>query len=376
MKTYSIVCLSHLIWERNLFQRPQQLMTQFDALDHRIQYLSLMGFKRWFSSQPDEQQIRFGKAGRADNLPYVPLQKYMPFLAYLNDFRFRKIVGKLHHSTPGSTRVLWIQHPGYRRMIPKIPHDLLVYDCMDPFRAFRFSSQEILDDEDEVLLKADVVFTGGRSLHSLIEGKNPNMHCLPSGIDFPHFAQAAEPGPIPEDLAALKKPVLGYFGAVDERIDWQLIRTLCQAHREWSIVFLGPLIKMTRCPIEEPNFHYLGGKKYDLLPHYLRGFDVALIPWLVNDLTRYMSPTKTPEYLAGGRPVVSVPIPDVVADYASDVLIADSAEEYVRCCEEALKRGVGPAVKPPQSRTWREIAETMVEQINSVETTKGKLKGK
>ena len=341
-------------------------MTQFDALGHRVRYISLLGFKRWFASQPDERSLRFGQGSQADNIPFLPLSNRLPILEKFNDFRIRKLAGLHQHQTPNHTRVLWLQCPGYHPFLDQIPYDVLVYDCMDPFRAFRYAESKVVAQENDVLKRADVVFTGGRSLHALIEGISPNMYCLPSGIDYPHFAQAAEPGTIPEDLAALKKPALGYFGAVDERIDWQLIRTLCQAHREWSIVFLGPLIKMTRCPIEEPNFHYLGGKKYDLLPSYLRGFNVALIPWLVNDLTRYMSPTKTPEYLAGGRPVVSVPIPDVMADYANDVLIAKTPEEFVECCEEALKRGVGPAVKPPQSRTWREIAETMVAQIDAV----------
>lgn len=365
MQKTSICCLSHLLWERKLFQRPQQLMTQFESLGQRVQYSSLIGFKRWIKSTSEECRVQIGKHGKAENIPFIPLQKHFPFLCRINDYKIARNSKAFFNGT-NAKRVLWMQHPAFVGAADRIEHDVLVYDCMDPFRAFNTFQEKLLESEAELLSRAHLVFTGGKSLHSLIEGQNPNMHCFPSGIDFPHFAKGAEPGSIPADLEAIKQPVLGYFGAVDERIDWSLMSKLCQAHPEWSIVFLGPLIKMSACPIQEPNFHYLGAKPYDVLPDYLRGFKVALIPWLVNHLTRYMSPTKTPEYLAAGRPVVSVAIPDVVADYHEDVFIANSAEEFILHCEKALEQGVGPAQKPLQSRTWTEIAQEMLNLIDKV----------
>lgn len=348
-------------------------MTQFDAQGQRVRYTSIMGFKRWFKAQPGERKLGFGNNGLAENIPFIPLQKHFPFLNAVNDSKIRRSSEFFFRSSKAK-RVLWLQHPAYMTLAKQIDHDVLVYDCMDPFRAFNTEQPKLVEHETELLNKANVVFTGGRSLHALIEGKNPNMHCFPSGIDFPHFAKGAEPGALPEDLANIPGPILGYFGAVDERIDWELVRSLCTTHRDWSVVFLGPLIKMNACPIDEPNFHYLGPKKYDLLPDYLRGFNVALIPWLVNELTSYMSPTKTPEYLAAGRPVVSVAIPDVVADYEKEAFVAYSTEEFIRhCekaleqgCEKALEQGVGSAEKPVQSRTWQEIAEQMMQQIQRV----------
>jgi UDP-galactopyranose mutase len=356
----TIVNLSHLAWERKLFQRPQQLATRFAERGHEVSYFSLISFKRYMTSKMEDRIIQPRENLLAQHLPFIPLSRYFKPLGEATlQLLYAKARAPLSKAAPG-TRVLWLQNPSYIKAIDRVPHDVLVYDAMDPFRAFAKSGEHTGDVEDRVLRRANVVFTGGRSLHSLIEGTAPGAHCFPSGIDFPHFAKGAAPGPIPADLAKLPKPVLGYFGAVDERIDWKLISVLCQARRHWSIVFLGPLVLMDKIPIDEPNFHWLGPKPYDRLPDYLRGFDVCLIPWLVNDLTRYMSPTKTPEYLAAGRPVVSTPIPDVERDYAVEALIARTPEEYISACTTALMRGVGPAVKPPQSRTWDEIADEML----------------
>jgi len=362
-QTFRILCLSHLVWERQLFQRPQQLMTQFESLGHEFKYISLMSSKRWLRSNAEEKQIQIGSKGNAINIPHIPFQKRMAILTELNQYQVRRECIKYFKHLDETIKILWIQHPEFYRYAKDLSYDLLVYDCMDPFAKFKADQPNIVKYEEELLQQADVVFSGGRSLHSLVENRNQNAHCYPSGIDFDHFAKAAEPGKLPEDIKGLKKPVLGYFGAIDERIDWELTEKLCQAKPDWSIVYIGPLILMDECPIKEPNFHHLGAKKYEILPEYLRTFDVSLIPWLVNDLTSFMSPTKTPEYLASGSPVVSVPIPDVVADYQEEALIAQTADEFIAACEKAVETGKGEASKPPQSRTWREIAEQMETHI-------------
>jgi UDP-galactopyranose mutase len=295
----------------------------------------------------------------AQNLPFMPASKrFAPSRALTMQLLKLKASAPLRKA-PAGRRILWLQNPAYIRLVDKLPHDLLVYDVMDPFASFRTSEPAVRAREEAVLQKADIVFTGGRSLHTQIESRHHNAHCFPSGIDFDHFARGAVDGPIPTDLEKISGPRLGYFGAVDERIDWDLIAEVCRRRRSWSIVFLGPMVLIDKIPIDEPNFHWLGPKKYDSLPAYLRGFDVCLIPWLVNDLTRFMSPTKTPEYLAAGRPVVSTPIPDVERDYADEALIAANAVDFIDRCTEALVHGTGPARKPPQSRTWIETAAAM-----------------
>ncbi|MCC5875711.1 MAG: glycosyltransferase, partial [Candidatus Sumerlaeia bacterium] len=362
----TIVHLSHLAWERRLFQRPQQLATRFATSGNQVAYFCITGMRRYMDMKLTERTIE-GVDGRlhAQNLPWFPFSQYSALsrrasLALLES----KAKAWLRKSREG-TRVLWLQHPASLDSAGRLPHDLLVYDAMDPFGAFKGSDGDVLETEDRLLEKADLVFTGGRSLHAAIETRRSDAHCFPSGIDFDHFSRGADAGEIPADLKRLDKPVLGYFGAVDERIDWKLIEHICRERRHWSIVFLGPLIMMDRVPIDEPNFHWLGPKPYDRLPDYLRGFDVCLIPWLVNDLTKFMSPTKTPEYLAAGRPVVSTSIPDVVADYREEVHVADDAASFIEKCTAALREGVTAARKPPQSRTWQETADQMLALIHA-----------
>lgn len=357
-----IVQLSHLVWEKKLFQRPQQLGTWFARLGNEVHYYALCGLRRYLDMDLTERTIA-GEGGRleAQNLPFFPFaSRLRPSRAVTMALLRAKARAPLRNA-PRGRRVLWVQNPAYVAEVDRLPHDLLVYDVMDPFAAFRKSDPDVAAKEDRLLEMADLIFTGGRSLHRQVAGRcRVEPRCFPSGIDFPHFARAAGEGPIPEAVAKLPKPVLGYFGAVDERIDWELITHLCRERRHWSIVFLGPLVLMERIPIDEPNFHWLGPKPYSALPEYLRGFDVCLIPWVVNELTKYMSPTKTPEYLAAGRPVVSTPIPDVEADYPEEVRIAAEPEEFVKACTSALLEGTGAPRKPPQSRTWEEIAAEML----------------
>jgi UDP-galactopyranose mutase len=367
----TIVNLCHLAWERKLFQRPQQLATRFAEQGVLFSYFALIGFRRYMDMKLQERVLEPREGLLAQNLPFMPLTKYFGFMESLTLALFHAKAAAPLRRAPKGRRVLWIQNPAYHRAIDRIPHDLLVYDVMDPYKEFSAAGGLSEEHENRVLSKADLVFTGGRSLHTLVADRHSDVHCFPSGIDFEHFAKGAQDGPVAKDVAGLSKPVLGYFGAVDERIDWPLIQHLCRERRHWSVVFLGPLVLMDKVPISEPNFHYLGPKPYERLPEYLRAFDVCLIPWLVNNLTKYMSPTKTPEYLAAGRPVVSTPIPDVMADYSQEALVASTPQEFVAACTTALMRGTGPAAKPPQSRTWDETAARMLELIEDRLARKG-----
>ena len=365
-----IVNLSHLAWERKLFQRPQQLAQQFARQGHHVSYFSLVGMKRYLLMTMAER-IYEKDTLFTQNLPFMPLTKQLPPMRALTMAFLRSKAQAPLLKAPKGQRILWLQNPAYVDEIDKLPHDLLVYDVMDPFKSFRTSDSKVEDREQRVLDKADVVFTGGRSLHTMVEGRHPNVHCFPSGIDFRHFARGAEEGKVAPELDGIPGPIFGYFGAVDERIDWKLIETLCKERAHWHIVFLGPKVLIDEIPVKAKNFHWLGPQPYDRLPEFLRGFDVCLIPWLVNDLTKYMSPTKTPEYLAAGRPVVSTPIPDVEQDYREEAFIAATPEEYISQCTAALTQGKGPAHKPTQSLTWKEIADGMVKEIYEALEEKG-----
>ncbi len=193
--------------------------------------------------------------------------------------------------------------------------------------------------ERALLKRADVVFTGGYSIWEAKRHLHDNAHPMPSSVDIAHFAAARTPLAEPADQAQLPSPRLGFFGVIDERFDIELIDQVAVMRPQWQIVLIGPVVKIDPASLpRRDNLHYLGGKRYDELPAYLAGWDVALMPFALNEATRFISPTKTPEYLAGGCPVVSTSITDVVRHYGNSelVLIADGAAAFVEAIEQAL----------------------------------------
>jgi UDP-galactopyranose mutase len=215
-----------------------------------------------------------------------------------------------------------------------------VYDCMDELSAFRFAPQELLNLETELLEAADVVFTGGYSLYEAKKKRHGNVHPFPSSVDRKHFGRARAGIADPADQAGIGRPRLGFYGVIDERIDLGLIEAVADARPEWQLIMVGPVVKIAEDELpRRDNIHYLGGKNYDELPSYLSGWDVALMPFAINEATRFISPTKTPEYLAAGKPVVSTPIKDVKRHYEkiAGVRIAGTAQQFVEACDRALE---------------------------------------
>jgi glycosyltransferase involved in cell wall biosynthesis len=191
---------------------------------------------------------------------------------------------------------------------------------------------------EAALPHVDLVFTGGRALYEARKDRHPRVHCFPSGVDLAHYQRVCDPVTlVPADMDGIPRPRLGYFGVLDERIDWTLISEIAHQRREWQWVFVGPTVKVR--PAELPtgtNIHYLGQRSYGELPAYLKGFDIATMPFALNEATRYISPTKTPEYLAGGKPVISTSVPDVVTAYKNIICIADGVDGWIDALEELL----------------------------------------
>lgn len=249
-------------------------------------------------------------------------------------------LSKLLASYAGEGRrwIRWYYTPMMLPFSRALPAACTVYDCMDELANFRFAPPELTTLESELFEIADIVFTGGYSLYEAKRHRHPNIHPFPSSIDRAHFAAAANASD-PVDQAELPRPRLGFYGVIDERMDVALLRRVAAARPDWSFVMVGPVVKISPDDLPQlPNIHYLGHKTYDELPAYLSGWDVALMPFAINESTRFISPTKTPEYLAGGRPVVSTPIKDVIRHYGEleAVKIATTAEAFVTACEEAL----------------------------------------
>jgi UDP-galactopyranose mutase len=257
-----------------------------------------------------------------------------------------------------------------------------VYDCMDELANFKFAPPELTLLERELMGLAEVVFTGGYSLWEAKRDRHPNIHPFPSSVDRAHFARARRAMPEPADQAAIPTPRLGFYGVVDERMDLALLEQLADARPDWSVVIVGPIVKIDPAALpRRPNLHYLGGKSYDELPVYLSGWNVALMPFAINEATRFISPTKTPEYLAGGRPVVSTPIVDVVRHYGEleAVKVAATPAEFIAACDAALalSRTKGgdwlSAVDVALSAlSWDETFDRMNQEIAAVIQARGR----
>lgn len=216
----------------------------------------------------------------------------------------------------------------------------IIYDCMDELSAFKGASPLLKERETELLRRADLVFTGGQSLYEAKRHQHPNIYPFPSSVDVPHFAQARQIAEDPADQANIPHPRLGFFGVIDERMDLELLGGIAEARPDWHLVIIGPVVKIDPAILpRHDNIHYLGGKDYKELPGYLAFWDLAMLPFARNDSTRFISPTKTPEYLAAGKPVVSTSIRDVVRPYGQDglVRIADTVAEFVEAATFAMQ---------------------------------------
>lgn len=329
---FMLICFSHLRWDF-VFQRPQHLMTRLSS-NHRVLFweepefhIDLGAARLHRQDSPDSGVVvltpQLDEADRGDS---------EAILARLLDEEVAGSQGSL---------VLWYYTP---MMLPFSEHlaaDCMVYDCMDELSAFRGAPPELLAREQALIERADIVFTGGSSLYAAKRGRHSNVHLFPSSIDAAHFARARGEIVAPADQATIATPRLGFAGVVDERMDLDLLVGIADARPDWSLVVVGPVVKIDWSDLpQRRNIHYLGSKPYTALPGYMAGWDVALMPFALNESTRFISPTKTPEYLAAGCPVVSTPIVDVVRDYGDleAVEIADTAEAFVAACERSMER--------------------------------------
>ena len=234
----------------------------------------------------------------------------------------------------------WVYTPLATPLLDAVEPRAVVYDCMDELSAFDHAPAGLLAREQELLDRADLVFTGGPSLYRAKKDRHDSVHCFPSSVDAAHFGQARPDAPAlaePADQREIGHSRLGFFGVIDERLDVAVVAALAEAHPEWHVVMVGPVVKIEHATLPQaPNLHWLGGKTYDELPAYLAGWDVCLLPFARNRSTEFISPTKTLEYFAAERPVVSTPITDVAEPYGHVVRLADSPAAFVGACESAL----------------------------------------
>jgi UDP-galactopyranose mutase len=360
----TLLCFSHLRWDF-VFQRPQHLMVRF------ARTMDVLFWEEPLDSDDDTPRVdlREGAPGVTVAIPRLP--RHLAGDARTQALR-TLLDGVLAEAQAPLFR--WYYTP---MMLPFSAHlaaACTVYDCMDELANFRFAPPELIPLERELMAAADLVFTGGYSLYEAKREQHPSVHPFPSSVDVAHFATARTDAAA-ADTAGLPRPCLGFYGVIDERMDLPLIAAIADARPDWSLAMVGPVVKIDPADLpQRPNIHYLGPRTYAELPASAAGWDVALMPFAINEATRFISPTKTPEYLAAGLPVVSTPITDVIRHYGTvaGVLIADGAEAFVGACEQALQlRGEGDAWRAEadallSAQSWDQVAARMLAHIRQV----------
>ncbi|MBD0333137.1 MAG: glycosyltransferase family 1 protein, partial [Chitinophagaceae bacterium] len=331
LNDFDLICFSHLRWNF-VYQRPQHLLGRF-AQHTRVFFVE----EPVFHDAPDKLHIE----GSEKNVWIV-----VPHLQ--NDLSQKQVVTRQKKMLTSLISVMkinkfisWYYTPMALLFSNHLTPHVTVYDCMDELSAFKFAPAELKLLEKELLQKADLVFTGGYSIYEVKKNTHKHIYPFPSSIDKDHFAQARTIKDDPADQEDIPHPRFGFYGVIDERLDIELIGEVAAARPEWQFIIIGPVVKIEPDTLPHfSNIHYLGGKNYKELPHYLAGWDVAMIPFAMNESTKYISPTKTPEYLAAGKPVISTPIRDVVRPYGDNKLvhIAATAEEFIEFAEKELKK--------------------------------------
>ncbi len=325
-----LVCFSHLRWDF-VYQRPQHLLSRA-ALDRRVYFIE----EPIFVNGSVRHEIHERDNGVRLVVPFLPegLRSEVAIAAMMKEMTLR-----VFQQEGIADYVFWYYTPMALMFTDHLKPRASVYDCMDELSAFKGAPTRLQDYERQLFEMVDLVFTGGQSLYEAKRQQHPAVHAFPSSIDVNHFRQGRSTQADRLDQKDIPFPRLGFFGVIDERFDIALLDEAASLRPDWHFVMIGPVIKVDpgMLPLR-PNIHYLGQKKYDELPHYLAGWDVALLLFARNEATRFISPTKTPEYLAAGKPVISTSIRDVVRPYGDMglVRIADTAAELVAAAEELM----------------------------------------
>lgn len=326
-----LICFSHIPWNF-VYQRPQHLLSRF-AVYNRVFVVEepvKKGDKDFYEIEKDpDHNLWIVRLYISEDITQSKMMSTLR--ALLDSILFTKEI---------KNYMLWYYTPMALEYSDHLKPSLIIYDCMDELSAFKFAPAGLKKLEAYLFKKADLVFTGGYSLYRAKKDLHYNIHPFPSSIDKVHFMSARLNSKDPSDQMEIPHPRFGFYGVIDERFHISLINEVSSLRPDWHFIFIGPVIKVD--PLMLPkgeNIHYLGSKSYKELPTYLSGWDVAILPFELNESTRYISPTKTPEYLAGGKPVISTSITDVVSPYfdLGLVHIADTAEEFIMEAEGILQ---------------------------------------
>jgi len=322
-----VIVFSNMRWN-SLLQRPHHIMSRLAA---RRDVLFI------------EEPLRHHGTTQLEVLPVSPrlsvVRPRLPLDGGIGSWPLGELepaLVRLLEARGWSTFTAWLDTPMAVRLARALGARTIVYDCVSELSALRFAPAELRERERELFQCADVVFTAGPSLHRVKRDAHQAVHCFPSSVDMSHFAGAIG---LPEarEQEEIPRPRLGYFGAIDGRLDFEILRRLAEARPEWQIILVGPVMRIDEALLPRAaNLHFMGPRSYEDLPAFLAGWDVCLLPFSINATTRFLSPAQTLEYMAADRPIVSTPVTDVVEPYGDIVYLGKGPSGFLEACDRAL----------------------------------------
>ena len=332
----ALIVFSHLRWGF-VFQRPQHLLTRL-AKDFQVFFVEEpvhdASSTAWLGSVQHDSGVEV-------LTPHTPVDH--PGFHDDQLAAIRPLIAEFAANRELEDPFVWLYTPMALPLLSALSPRAVIYDCMDDLASFKFAPPELVKREASLMKSADLVLTGGPSLYERRKDLHANIHCLPSAVDEQHFAPAnllsfSRDAANAEALhAGLSRPRLGFFGVIDERLNLELVAGIADARPDWQLVMVGPVVKIDPATLpRRDNIRWLGMQSYEMLPYLQAQWDICILPFALNEATRFISPTKTLEYLAGEKPVISTPILDVVTLYGEVVTIADDAAGFVAAAEQML----------------------------------------
>lgn len=338
---YDMVVFCHLRWDF-VYQRPQHLLSRL-AEQYRI--LVVEEPVPYHGQGKPPFQVREINSNIHILQPPVAMPEIGVFLK--------------KHLKNSNLMIGWFYSAAFVSVLDQLEFETVVYDCMDELSLFKGASPELIDQENALLAAADFVYTGGKSLYESKKTKHHNVFCFPSSVDVQHFANNRSKQ-VPEDIKNIPHPIVGYYGVIDERIDLELLKETAAKSPNSSFVMIGPLCKLEEHELPRAeNIYYLGMKSYDELPSYLHQFDIAMMPFALNDSTKFISPTKTLEYMSAGKPIISTRIKDVERDYSHCTMLVDTAEDFAKYIHKPELNYQGSYTSILDNTSWDVTAEKM-----------------
>lgn len=365
---YGIVVFSHLRWGF-VWQRPQQFLSRF-AKKHQILFI-----EEPFFDQPEgtEGELRFHRVMPNVTVacPHCPasFRTDGKLASRLRDWT-RQAIEEMNDEGEFDRPVLWYYSPmDSAWSLGHFSNRGVVYDCMDELSQFTGAPKRLVANEARLMEHADIVFTGGYELWTKKTKQHENVHFFGCAVEFEHFNKASrEDTVVPPDIDFMNRPILGWFGVIDERVDYALVGEVARMRPQWSIAMVGPVVKVDPNLLPHfPNLFWLGGRDYQVLPNYCKAFDVNMMAFAMNAATQYINPTKGLEYMATGKPIVSTHVRDVVRQWSDIVYLAKTPEEFVAAAEQALAERNGDRVKRglelAQKSSWENTVKSMQDLI-------------